>query len=126
MLKRQLLRFVLAGAANTAFTLVIYWLLLPHMEFAWAYTLSFIVGIFSGYALNTYMVFHAQWSWVRLLAFPSIQLVNYLVGLGIVWVVVRILAVDERIAPVIATVVNIPLNFLLTRWLIGSRPRRHE
>ena len=125
-LRLEIFRFVIAGGINTLFTLALYWLLLTWFEYRLAYTVSFVVGIVSGFALNTYVVFRVSWSWMRLLAFPSVHAVNYVVGLAIVWLGVRVVGIDERIAPVVAAVVVIPLNFLMTRFVVKPSIRSEQ
>jgi len=117
-LRLELFRFVIAGGINTLLTLALYWLLLAWFEYRVAYTISFVAGIVSGFAFNTYAVFRVPWSWMRLLAFPSVHAVNYVVGLAIVWLSVRVFGIDERLAPVVAAVAIIPLNFMMTRFVI--------
>lgn len=119
------IRFLLAGGFNTALTLAIYWLLLLlGARYFVAYTLSFALGILSSYALNTYLVFRTSWSWRKLAVFPSVHLVNYLIGAAVVWTWVSALGFDPRVAPVVATVLVIPASFLMTRLLIKQRPRQ--
>lgn len=117
----QGLRFLVGGGANTLFSYAMYWVLLPWMPYLWAYTTSYAVAILSGFAINTWFVFRTSWSWKRLLAFPAVHLVNYLAALIVVWVAVRLLHIPEVVAPLIATVLIMPLNFLLTRLLITRR-----
>lgn len=112
------LRFLLAGGLNTGLTLVLYWLLLKVTSYSMAYTFSFAAGIVSSFALNTYFVFKVSWDWKKFLAFPSVHFVNYLAGLSALWVLIHKIGVDQRLAPVLAIVVTLPLNFLMTRWLI--------
>jgi putative flippase GtrA len=120
----QGLRFVVGGGTNTVLTLLLYWLLLNWMPYAAAFTASFAAGILSGYAINTLLVFRAQWSWRKLMMFPSVHAVNYSLGLGIVLVSVDVLGVPARWAPLIATVCTLPVNFVLTRWLLLHPGRR--
>lgn len=121
--RRELVRFLVAGGMNTLMTLVVYWLLLPIVKYPVAFTLSFMTGIFTGFALNTFVVFRATWSWKKFFAFPSIPILNYVAGLGLVWSMVTFAGIDQRIAPVISTVVTLPATFLLTRWLISHSAR---
>ncbi|KRA46635.1 hypothetical protein ASD72_05445 [Pseudoxanthomonas sp. Root630] len=112
------MRFLIGGGANTLLSYALYWMLLPWMPYAWAYTVSYALTILSGFAINTWFVFRTSWSWVKLVAFPLIHVVNYLASLSIVWVAVEILNVPKTIAPVVATLIVLPLNFALTRKLI--------
>jgi putative flippase GtrA len=117
----QILRFVLGGAANTLFSYCVYWVLLAWMAYPLAYSLSFAVAILSGYAINTGFVFRASWSWRKLIAYPAVYLVNYLAGLGVMWVSIQLIGIDQRFAPLVATVVTLPLIFLLTRAVVRDR-----
>ena len=114
-------RFLLAGGFNTVLTLALYWwLLLLGTRYLFAYTLSFMLGIFSSYALNTFLVFRAPWSWRKLALFPSVHLVNYLIGTAIVWFWVSGLELGAELAPIVATLIVIPASFLMTRLSDGT------
>lgn len=120
--RTQTLRFIVGGSANTLFSYALYWVLLAWLPYPLAYTVSFAIAIVSGYAINTRFVFRAPWSWRKLMAYPAVYFVNYCAGLAVVWASVRWFGVDQRIAPIIATVVTLPLVYLLTRALIQGRP----
>ena len=122
----QGLRFAIGGGANTLFTLAIYWLLLFWLPYSVAFTISFAIGIFSGYAINTLAVFRAPWSWRKLVMFPSLHAVNYCLGLGIVYLCVDVFGLQERWAPLFATAGTLPVNFALTRWLILPSKNRNQ
>lgn len=112
------LRFLIGGIANTAFSYGLYLILLNFMAAVPAYTLSFSIGIFSGYAINTYFVFRARWSWRRFATFPTVHIVNYAIGAVILWFAVHKLSVDEKIAPVLSICSTIPINYLLSRKIV--------
>ncbi|SDQ88794.1 GtrA family protein [Pseudoxanthomonas sp. CF125] len=120
-LRTQGLRFLLGGGANTILSYCIYWLLLQWLPYGVAFTASYALTMFSGFAINTYFVFGSRWSWHRFAAFPLVHLVNYLAGLAVITAWVRLMGFSEQLAPVAATVVTLPLNFTLTRLLI--RPK---
>ncbi|WP_213601089.1 GtrA family protein [Pseudoxanthomonas japonensis] len=118
LLAGQGVRFLIGGGANTLLSYVLYWVLLLWMPYAWAYTISYALAILSGFAISTWFVFRASWSWLNLAAFPLVHVANYLASLFVVWMAVEILKVPKAIAPLIATVVVLPMNFILTRKLI--------
>lgn len=111
----------MGGGVNTLLSYVIYWLLLLWLSYPYAYTISYGAAILTGFAINTYFVFRTTWSWRKLAAFPLIQLLNYGLGLATVTVCIRYFGIDARLAPVVATVVVLPINFLLTRTLMRYR-----
>lgn len=118
LLAGQGFRFLMGGGLNTLLSYAIYWALLPCMTYAWAYTVSYALAILSGFAINTWFVFRTSWSWRRLIAFPLVHLANYLASLLVVWVVVSCLGISEPVAPIVATLLVLPMNFVLTRKLI--------
>ena len=119
----EILRFLLVGGVNTLWTLCLYWLMLPDLGYVAAYSISFVLGIVSGYTLNAFFVFRTRWSWRRLLAFPLVHAVNYVVGIGVIWIVVGLLGIDARLGPVVVVVATLPINFLLTRKLVAGGRR---
>lgn len=114
----EALRFLIGGGINTMLSYVIYWLLLPWLSYPVAYTISYATAIVSGFAISARFVFRTPWSWRKLAAFPFVQLLNYLIGLGTVTVCVRYIGIDERLVPLVATVIVLPINFMLTRGLM--------
>ena len=53
--------------------------------------------------------------WRKLLPYPSVYLVQYLLGLAVVYAGVELLRWDERLMPVVVLVLTVPVN----RWLIA-------
>lgn len=115
---REIIRFLCGGLLNTIFSYAIYLGLLSMISPVAAYTCGFLVGVFSGYAINTLFVFKARWSWKRLAAFPLVHIVNYVCGAGVLWLAVHYLAIDERLAPLISICATLPINFLLSRKIV--------
>lgn len=114
------LRFLLGGGFNTLLTYLFYWALLGWLSYGVSYTVSYAAGILTGFAINTWFVFRCPWSWKKLAAFPLLHLCNYALGLAFVFVSVRWFLLDARFAPLVAMVVLLPCNFLLTRLLLRS------
>lgn len=115
------LRFLVGGALNTLATLLVYWSLLNVAGYPIAYTISFCVGILSGFAINTVFVFQVPWAWRKLLAFPLVHGVNYLCGLIVVAASIRVFGIAAWIAPLVAIAFTLPINYLLTRFVISGK-----
>lgn len=117
------LRFLAAGALNTGLTYLLYLLLLLALPYRLAYTGSYAAGIVISYALNTWYVFREPWSWKKLMAFPAVYAVQYLLGLLVITALVEWVSIPARYAPLLAVVVTLPATYLLSRALIKT-PRR--
>lgn len=121
-LGRTALRFGLSGGLNTVLTWGLYGLLLRWLPYGWSYSLAFAAGIALAYALGRYLVFRRPGVrggplWVAL-----IYLGQYLLGLALVQVWVAWWQAPALWAPLFATALSLPLNFLLQRQVF--RPGR--
>lgn len=125
----RLLRYVVAGALNTAASYAVYLVLLPVMPYGWAYTLAFVTGIGVAYALQSRYVFGAGGSWRTFFAFPLVYVVQYLVGVLGLRLLVETGLMSRELALFAVLVVTVPVGFLMSRALFAWRqrhPRRHE
>lgn len=121
------LRFLIAGGSNAAASYLLYLLLLPFLPYAWAYSLSFAAGVLTSWLLNSLVVFRVPLRWQSLLRFPLVYLVQYLLGLGVLALLVVGLGVDARLGPLAVLAATVPVSFLLTRWVLrqgGNRKSR--
>lgn len=114
-------RYLVAGGANTALSLAIYWTLQPGMGAVPAYIVAFCVTVLTGYAIHGRWVFREPWHWRGLLRFPVVQLVNLAVGSAIVALMVHRLDVPAWAAPLVAIAITVPLGFVLVRAAVARR-----
>lgn len=119
----QFLRFVVAGGINTALTYGFYLLLLPLFGYLAAYSVAYVVGIVLSYWLNSVFVFHEPLNWPALARFPLVYVVQYLLTAALLWVFVDALGVGERVAPLFAVAVTVPVTFLVTRIVLQGSQR---
>lgn len=119
----EALRFLAAGAFNTGATYLAYLGGLQFMPYRYAYTGAYAIGIVLGYAVNTWFVFRARWSWKRLLAYPLLYVLQYGLGLLCLTVLVERQWVRKELAPLVVVVLTLPLTFLGSRYLIKGRSR---
>jgi len=118
---RQLARFLAVGAVNSGLTYLVYLALLRAVSYRWAYSVSYVAGIFLSFVLNSLFVFRVPLRWRRLLPYPTVYLVQYLLGLCVVYAGVELLRWDERLMPVVVLAVTVPVSFVLTRWVLRVR-----
>ena len=116
-------RFLLSGVFNTVLTYGIYLGLLYFLSYRTSYTLTFILGIALAYLLNRYFVFAIPSKGRRGMLFPAIYLVQYLVGLLMVFLWVEIFKLHVTLAPLASIIVTIPITFVLSKWIFKIRPQ---
>lgn len=118
---RPFVRFLVAGVLNSALTYLVYLALLQAVSYRWAYSVSYVAGIFLSFVLNSLYVFRTPLQWRRLLPYPSVYLVQYFLGLGVIYAGVELLRWDERLMPIAVLVVTVPVSFVMTRWVLRGK-----
>jgi len=118
---REFIRFVVFGAVNTVLAIGAYLLLLKYTGYAIAYTVSYAVGILISYGLNTKFVFKEPFRLSGLLKFPLVYLVQYLLGLGLLFLLVDLAHFDEVTSGLVVPVLTIPVTYFLSRYILVPR-----
>jgi putative flippase GtrA len=114
----EIARFLVGGATTTAISYALYLLLLQWLDYGIAYTISYVVGIFVSYGISTWFVFRTPWSWRSLMQFPIVYVIQYAIGIAVVWLGVEWLGLPPAVAPLLAIIASIPVTYLLSRRII--------
>lgn len=120
----EFVRFVVVNGVNT----VLYWglylallIVLPYMA---ANVVSLVVAVLIAYWLNARFAFRVGMSGKALAGFVAGQGVTVLLRTGLVWGLVELLHLDERLAPPVAVALALPVAFLLTRIVMAPAKER--
>jgi putative flippase GtrA len=122
--RTQAVRFIAAGAINTAVTYAIYLALLPMLDYTVAYTVAYIAGIAIAYVLSTSFVFRVTRTVATMAAFPIVYAVQYLLGALVLNMAVRWLDVSRQFALLASIAVTVPVTFLLSRAVLVPRAEK--
>ena len=121
-MRTEFLRFILTGGTNTAVSwllyLMLYWLGMPYTL---AYSFAFAFGIVFTYYLNTRWVFKVEMSWRTFLQFPMVYVAQYVLGMGILVLLVDYLHLPAAYGPPLVTVLTMPVTFLLSRLVLKRK-----
>jgi putative flippase GtrA len=119
----QVVRFALVGVVNTLTYYGSYLLLRQAVPYLVAHVLAFGLSTCGSFLLNTYLTYRTRPTWRKFLLFPLTVAGNFVITTVGVAVLVEVLHVDERVAPLVAALAAIPITFLATRRvLVGARP----
>ncbi|GAA0693906.1 GtrA family protein [Kitasatospora atroaurantiaca] len=118
----QIVRFGLVGVVNTATFYVLYLALHPFLPYFAAFTVAFLLSMVGSFFMNTYFTYRTKPTWRKFLLFPLPNITNYLVQSGGVVALVQWLKVNDRIAPLLAAAVAIPITFVLSKLVLTGRP----
>lgn len=119
----QALRFVLVGGVNTAAYYGLYLLLRGWIGYLPAHVAAFVLATVGSFFLNTLFTYRVRPTLRRFLLFPLSTVANFVVTTAGVVVLVEYAGLDERVAPLVAAAVAIPVTFLVARRLLVGRPR---
>src|SRR5262249_29848587 len=119
-LSREALRFLVAGAFNTAVTYALSLGLLRLVDYTQAYTIAYAVGIAFAYFVGTGFVFRVRRSVRGALSFPVVYLAQYLLGVLVLRLAVDTLGVAKPFALLIVIATTLPVTFVLSRWLLHA------
>ena len=112
-----LVRYGLVGLANAATYYGTYLLAHPHAGYLVAHVVGLGAAMVLSFFLNCRFTFGVRPTWTRFLLYPASQAVNILATtVGVVGLVH--LGVDERLAPLLAAALALPVGFLAARFVI--------
>ena len=114
-------RFLICGAANTLLTYGLYVLFLLVLSYKWSYSLAYVGGIVISYFLNSHFVFQQPAALAKFLKYPVVYLVQYLLGIIILYVCIELLGINKLLAPVVVIVISLPVTFGLSKMIIQGR-----
>jgi putative flippase GtrA len=113
--------FLLCGAANTGLTYALYALFLLLMPYKLSYSLAYICGIVVSYYLNSQFVFKEPVSLAKFLKYPVVYIVQYLLGIVVLYICVDVLAISKWLAPIGVIIISLPVTFGLSKLIIKGQ-----
>ena len=117
-----LLRYGLVGVANAATYYAVYLVALGAVGYLLAHVIGLGVAMVVSFLLNCRFTFRVRPTWLRLLLYPASQAVN-IVATTVGVVALVHLGVDERLAPLAAAVIAVPVSFLTARAVMTRQGR---
>jgi putative flippase GtrA len=121
----RFLRFVVSGGLNTLVSYVVFLAASLVFHYAVAYTMAYIAGILLSYWLAATFVFGTGFAARSALRFPLVYIVQYLYGVGVLFVMVDLLGISHHVAMLLAIITSIPLSFVLVRYVMRPRCEAH-
>jgi putative flippase GtrA len=117
-MKKEVLSFLVVGVINTVLHWIVYWTLLSYFEHQISFAVAFFVGTLISLVLNSKKTFDVALSPKKMVLYFLFYIVSYLFGRTILYVCVDLLSIDAYVAIIFVTAVNIPVNFLGSRWVL--------
>ncbi|QWE20937.1 GtrA family protein [Polynucleobacter sp. AP-Kolm-20A-A1] len=106
----------MAGSINTVLTYLIYYVAVVSLGYAQAFSLAFVFGAIFSYIFYCIFVFKARIKLSKFYKYPLLYLMQYLAGLIVLTILIRIVGIDMKIAPIFNVAITMPVTFFLNRW----------
>ncbi|GGM47801.1 sugar transferase [Longimycelium tulufanense] len=119
----RMFRFGLVGVLNTGVYFGLYLLLRLVVPYLVAHVLAFVLAMVGSYFLNCWFTFRIRPTLRKFLLFPLSNLTNFAVQTGGLYLLVDVIGMDERYAPLLAAAAAIPITFLVAQLILTDRPR---
>jgi putative flippase GtrA len=117
---RHITKFGVVGIINTGVYYGLFLLLRLALNYLVVHVLALAIAMVGSFFLNCLWTFRTRPTWRKFALWPLTNATNYVVTTVGVVALVEWLRVDQRIAPLVAVVVAIPVTFLLSRRVFTS------
>jgi putative flippase GtrA len=126
VIRGRIVRFALVGVLNTAIYFGLYLLFKLFFPYLVAHVVAFILSMIGSFFLNCYFTFRTKPTWRKFFLFPLSNVTNFVVTSVGLYVLVQFFCVNQRIAPLLAAVVAIPITFVVAQLVLAGRHRPPE
>ncbi|MGB3462384.1 MAG: GtrA family protein [Rhodanobacter lindaniclasticus] len=116
----EVFRFLIGGVLNLVVGYGGYLLLLRWMHYEAAYIISYVFSVCVSYVFSTLVVFRQPIRARSALFYPLVYLVQFLLGFILLRVLVEILRLPTWIAPLLVSILTIPVTFLMSRIIVRT------
>lgn len=123
-LPAQFMRFLGVGTVNTVLAWSVYWMALQVVHHQWAFIVTYITSLAFSVVAHSRLSFGLHLRSVGFAAYAAYSLGMYVFGAAMLELIVRTLGIGPTAAIAVLTVVQLPVNFICSRWLM-TRFARH-
>lgn len=117
---RRWLSFLVGGGLNTGCTYCLYLMLSYWIDYQVAYAIAYAAGIVFAYFFNSKFVFKVEQSLIGMVIYPTIYLVQYILGALLLNLLVEHLNLHKAIAPILVILLLLPSSYLLNRVVLKA------
>jgi len=120
-ISKQFIKFAFIGGFITLITYILYLMLLTVLSYNFSYAIAYICGIVISYFLNSIFVFHEKIRVTKMIRFPFVYVVQYVLNSLLFFLFVEHFGIDEKYALFISILLTFPLTYLLSRHILKDK-----
>ncbi|WP_406692585.1 GtrA family protein [Saccharopolyspora sp. ID03-671] len=122
----KIARYGVVGLINTLVYYAAYLLLRGAFPYLIAHLMAMAPAVIVSYFLNCRFTFRTRPSMRKFLLFPLTNITNFAGVTVFLYVLVEFFGMDQRTAPLLATVLAVPATFAVTQLVLTRTPSRPE
>jgi putative flippase GtrA len=113
------IRFLIVGGTNFFVTYAVYLAVLLVLNYAMAFSISFVAGLIFTSVLTIRHTFAAQLTMARVAVYGAYYLLYFAANFGLIKMLVEGYDMDVKWAPLLSLAALTPVHFLLSKALVG-------
>lgn len=124
---KQFTKFGIVGIINTISSGIFYYIIIFFkINYILATTIAYILSSIIGFILNKNWVFNAKSKENKsFLKYIIIYGSSYLLNIGLMYTLVDIIGISEKISPLLVLLITIPYNYLFSRyWIFKNKKKK--
>ncbi|GAA2516504.1 GtrA family protein [Streptomyces longisporus] len=118
LVSRQMITFAVIGVVNTGTYYGAYLLLLTRLPYLLAHILATALSLTGSFFLNARFTYRTRPTLRKFMLFPLTNAANFVITTVGVYVLVDLLHLSSRFAPLLASLAAIPVTFLVSRRIM--------
>jgi putative flippase GtrA len=115
---KEFLKFVFVGIINTVNHNIIYLISLSFFSYLVSNIIAFFISMIISFFLNCRFTFNIKPTLKKLMIFPLSNIPNFFFQTIGIYVIVTIIGIPKEYGALIATVLALPLTFIMMRFLL--------
>lgn len=91
------------------------------LNYVVSHLIAFILSMIGSFFLNTYFTFNSKPTFLKFILFPLTNLANFTITTFSIVIFVDIFNFDPNISPLFASLIAIPITFLVTKKILAKK-----
>lgn len=114
------LRFIVGGGINTGVTYLFYLFFNTMLNYQIAYFIAYVFGVVFSYWFNSKFVFRVSLSWKKLLSYPLVYIVQYVLSASLLGLFVEYFKVSEEFSPIVVVMLLVPVTYMMSKLVLNG------
>ncbi|PLR80623.1 GtrA family protein [Bacillus canaveralius] len=120
LLQFRFIKYCLTGVFNTGHHYFWFWLLSPWFGFTYANVAAFIIANIASFFINSIYTFKVMPNLKSFIKYPIVAITQLIIAYAVPYSILNFTSLNEYLVPIVTTIINLPVGFLLTKQVLSS------